>query len=324
MPFVFVVDCVVNDGSDRFARRKALTVLHRAAASVFCGAALPVCVSFLPFLLARQGDRKFQMNSDPEEEAELPYEIGQAASVGDFDRVKAWLAGGSASAPRSINSCGEDDWTLLHWTAARARSPEYIEFARYLISQGARVDAKTRHGWTTLHLACGFTGDATPAVVSMLSLLVATGATVNMEATYGQTALFEIKRVSESTIDIVTILLRAGASLDFTHRQGWTRSFEEHLDHHIYNPSSAHVGAIRTLVTSVRAAGSWKAHCRLAHKEVLRLRSLVARGRVKLPRARRRSPRDRGVRQERALAFVARQGDNGIVWNILSFWRATY
>ena len=86
----------------------------------------------------------------------------------------------------------------------------------------------------------------------------------------------------------------------------------------------ARVGAVRTLVASVRAAGSWKAHCRLPHKQVLRLRSLVARGRVKLPsRTRRRSPRGRDVRQERALEFIVRQGDNGIVWHILSFWRAT-
>ena len=254
------------------------------------------------------------MNSDSEEEADghLPYEIGEAASAGDFERVKAWLAGGSASDPRSIHSSGEAGWTLLHWTAARARSPEYIDFALYLISQGARVDAKTRHGWTTLHLACGFTGDATPAVVSMLSLLVATGATVNMEATYGHTPLFKIDRVSESTIDIVTILLRAGASLDFTHRQGWTRSFEEHLNQHIYNPSSAHVGAIRDLVASVRAAGSWKAHCISPHKQILRLRSLVARGRT----------RER-LATTRAIRFIVRQGDNGIVWNILSFWRET-
>ena len=82
--------------------------------------------------------------------------------------------------------------------------------------------------------------------------------------------------------------------------------------------------AIRTLVTSVRTAGSWKAHCRLAHKQILRLRSLVARGRVKLPsRTRRRSPRGRDVRQERALEFVVRLGDNGVVWNILSYWRET-
>ena len=94
--------------------------------------------------------------------------------------------------------------------------------------------------------------------------------------------------------------------------------------HHIYNPSSADFGAVRDLVASLRAAGSWKAHCRLAHKQVLRLRSLVARGRVKLPsRTRRRSQRGRDARQKRALEFVVRQGDNGIVWHILSFWRAT-
>ena len=84
--------------------------------------------------------------------------------------------------------------------------------------------------------------------------------------------------------------------------------------------------AIRTLVTSVRTAGSWKAHCRLAHKQILRLRSLVARGRVKLPSRTRRgtrggSPRGRDAQQERALEFLVRQGDNGVVWNILSYWR---
>ena len=81
--------------------------------------------------------------------------------------------------------------------------------------------------------------------------------------------------------------------------------------------------AIRDLLASVRAAGSWKAHCKLAHKQVLRLRSLVARGRAKLPRTRRRSPRSRDARQKRALEFLMRQGDNGIVWTILSFWQAT-
>ena len=86
---------------------------------------------------------------------------------------------------------------------------------------------------------------------------------------------------------------------------------------------AAHVGAIKDLVASVRAAGSWKAHCKLAHKEVLRLRSLVARGRAKLPRARRRSPRSHDARQKRVLEFLMRQGDNGTVWNILSFWCAT-
>ena len=57
------------------------------------------------------------MNSDSEEEEELPYEIAEAATLGDFERVKAWLAGGTASAPRSINAGDDTGWTLLIWTA---------------------------------------------------------------------------------------------------------------------------------------------------------------------------------------------------------------
>ena len=257
---------------------------------------------------------------------DLPEEISEAALDGEFQIVKAWLAGGSASAPRSVNSSDGADWTLLHWTVVGDLTPEHVEFARYLISQGARVNATAERfdGSTALHFACGFIrGEATAAMVSML---VAAGATVNTRDDAGLTPLFCIDRISESTIDVVTTLLRAGASLDNEDRQGSIRSLEEHLNSidHVdpYGENRRHVRAVRALVASVRAAGSWKAHCRLPHKQVLRFRSLVARGRVKLPsRTRRRSPRGRDVRQKRALEFVLRQGDNGIVWNILSFWR---
>ncbi len=80
------------------------------------------------------------MDSDSEEGV-LPEEIRQAVTQGDFERVKAWLAGGSASDPRSINARDHTDWTLLHWTVVGDLTPEYVEFARYLISQGARVNA---------------------------------------------------------------------------------------------------------------------------------------------------------------------------------------
>ena len=259
------------------------------------------------------------MNSDAEEDPRLPENIGKAAAQGDFERVKAWLAAGSASDPRSINA-GDDStsWTLLHWTMNGDQTPGHLEFARYLLSQGARVDAKTYQGSTALHFACEGAGEATAALVSML---VAAGAAVNLANSqfFGATPLFCIDELSESTIDVVTTLLRAGASLDYEDGQGSIRSFERHLTS--INGRATHcrtLHAVRTLVASVRAAGSWKAHCRLAHREVLRLRSLVARGRVKLPRTRRTRGRD-----ARALEFVVRQGDNGIVWNILSFWRET-
>ena len=271
------------------------------------------------------------MNSDSEEAVYLPFDIGQAATQGDFERVKAWLAGGSASDPRSINARDHTDWTLLHWTVVCAGNditPAHIEFARYLISQGVRVDAKSSEESTALHFACGSITGGSESTAAMVSMLLSAGATVHMGRRNGHTPLFSIYHFSEYTIDVVRILLRAGASLDFQHRLKGPQSFEEHLDHVIglglddddLDPDQ-HVGAIKDLVASVRAAGSWKAHCRLPHKQVLRLRSLVARGRVKHPRTRRTRGRD--ARQKRTLEFIVRQGDNGIVWNILSFWRET-
>jgi len=261
------------------------------------------------------------MNSDAEEDPRLPENIGQAAARGDFERVKAWLAAGSASDPRSINA-GDDStsWTLLHWTMNGDQTPGHLEFARYLLSRGARVDAKTYQGSTALHFACQGAGETTAAMVSML---VAAGAAVNKVA-HGKTPLFSIVELSASTIDVVTVLLRAGASLDFfKHRIGEDqpvpRSFEAHLDgledgleDGLDDDELEHVGPIRNLVASVRAAGSWKAHCRLPHKQILRLRSLVARGRTK-----------ERLATTRAIRFIVRQGDNGIVWNILSYWRET-
>ena len=261
--------------------------------------------------------------------AQLPILVAAAAAEGDFERVEAWLAGGTASHPRSVSDVDDDGWTLLKWIAmSRDVTPEHIEFARNLISRGCPVDAQSSGplravGYTALHCACqNPRGDAAPIV----ALLVTAGANVNIQAESGATPLFSILEASASTIDIVTTLLRAGASLDsesiISDDDATTRTFEEQLNH--IDRGTEHDVATKNLVASVRAAGSWKAHCRLPHKQILRLRSLVARGRVKLPsRTRRRSPRGRDARQKRALEFVVRQGDNGIVWNILSFWRET-
>ena len=66
------------------------------------------------------------------------------------------------------------------------------------------------------------------------------------------------------------------------------------------------------MIIGVRAAGSWKQYCRRDHKQILRLRSLITRGRA----------RER-LAATPAIKFMLRQGDNGIVWTILSFWQAT-
>ena len=64
----------------------------------------------------------------------------------------------------------------------------------------------------------------------MVSLLIAAGAPVNVQSQDGETPIFTIHAAAEGTIDVVTTLLRAGASLDYTDREGSTHSFEEHLN----------------------------------------------------------------------------------------------
>ena len=61
-----------------------------------------------------------------------------------------------------------------------------------------------------------------------------------------------------------------------------------------------------------------------AAQSLLRLRSLVSRGRATLRRRRsRRRARGSDAQAEHAITFLIKLGDNGIVWNILSFWKET-
>ena len=80
----------------------------------------------------------------------------------------------------------------------------------------------------------------------------------------------------------------------------------------------------RDVTDTCACGGSWTSYCRRPHKEVLRLRSLFARGRATLARAPRRTLRCYGAaRHGHAVEFLVKLGDNGVVWKILEFWQAT-
>ena len=68
--------------------------------------------------------------------------------------------------------------------------------------------------------------------------------------------------------------------------------------------------ACRTLVDDIRAAGgTWTAYRKQSRKDVLRLRSLVLRGRTK-------------DAADPVVALVLRL-PNELCWHVLNFWRAT-
>ena len=75
----------------------------------------------------------------------------------------------------------------------------------------------------------------------------------------------------------------------------------------------------RTITMLLRAGASLDAVSddKTAEEKILRLRSLVARGRAT---PKKWSPRGH---DRRAIEFLVKIGDNGIAWKILSFWKET-
>ena len=67
--------------------------------------------------------------------------------------------------------------------------------------------------------------------------------------------------------------------------------------------------AIKALVAGVRKHGTYKKYVRAPHRDVLAVRGLAQRGKLRT---------DHPV-----LAFLAKQGDNGVMWHVLTYWRPT-
>ena len=67
--------------------------------------------------------------------------------------------------------------------------------------------------------------------------------------------------------------------------------------------------AVKALLSGVRAAGSYKRYMRTPHRDVLAVRGLAQRGKLST--------------NDSVLNFLARLGDNGVVWHVLEYWRAT-
>ena len=132
---------------------------------------------------------------------------------------------------------------------------------------------------------------------------------------------------------MITTLLRAGARLDSIHRPRPDSLFNNpaqlysalyvleqgrvDVKHYPYIAQNEHYIKAKELIVGIQEDGSLKRFMRRPHRAVLRLRSLVCRGRATLARM----PRGR---QDYAIEFLVKPDvPKEIVWNILSFWRAS-
>ena len=129
-------------------------------------------------------------------------------------------------------------------------------------------------------------------------------------------------------LEIVTALLRAGARLELiiedqasgeTHSALWCLYQAIAVGPDL--TQDEYFTKARELILGVYEDGSFKRFVRRPHRAVLRLRWLVCRGRAKPRRA------FTFFSSGRAIEFLCKEldsdGYDGIVWNILSFWRAS-
>ena len=70
-----------------------------------------------------------------------------------------------------------------------------------------------------------------------------------------------------------------------------------------------HLIALGADVTLVRKHGTFKKYARSFHRDVLTVRGLAQRGKLST--------------EDSVLNFLARRTDNGVVWHVLEYWRAT-
>ena len=247
----------------------------------------------------------------------VPGRVAAAAGRGDLARVQSWL---NNAGPGAVNYACVDGYTcLLHSVSYNIRR-EDVELARFLISHGADVNLCSSEGWAPLHFACSY--PVGPDSVAMISLLLQAGARVNARTCSEVHAWASLNVIRDTTplglllqnydtalgmsnfVGSMVALLRAGASLDRITSTG--RPAEEVMGDHHGDVDEEDYIKCQTLIAGVREHGSYKRYLRAPHREFLRFRSLLVRGRA--------------VTRDLCLERIARLPD-GACWKVLSYWR---
>ncbi len=290
----------------------------------------------------------------------VPREIALAAKNGEVDVVKAWLDAAPRDVNEICENVplqhtfddSDRTMTLLHYACATLANDGHSKVVQLLIERGADVSLAADMGpnpgyiwhersYTALLLACGYSwGRASP---DRGALLLSAGARTDPVTTnptsfatplsWAINTLFTrpdginswYRPDRGAAMETVRVLLRAGTPLESAWRN-MIYSAEDHLRgkspgsrdgddyRQLYNEC-------KELFAGVRAAGTYKAYVRAGHKELLRLRSLIVRGRAQVRG--RSATRNSRSRADGALFDRVARLPNGAAWNVLSYWRVT-
>ena len=262
----------------------------------------------------------------------LPRDIAQAALHGDLGTVRQFVD----SNPECVNDdvSIEDGGRISLLSVATIRNLAVSsDMVRYLMSRGADVDCrKSKFG--PLGCACAVGN------FQAVALLLQAGANVHrIDYETSIHCSFPLKRdmivhlcekrtqtivqVTDGIFECLRLLLRAGLALDVM-QDGTTTPLEQVIVECMLSLDDVgHLGRSLDLVRAVRASiytsasprlSPWRQYVLAPSVAVLRLRSLVVRGRARI----------RGVVSgptPRPIAWLlAPQTPREIVWNVLAFW----
>ena len=240
--------------------------------------------------------------------AVVPERIFDAACEGALEEVENFLA--SAAAPgdvvKSIDPSPQCNATLLSYVSfGRPYDTGHAELVSLLISHGANVNNIESDGASPLCNVLRFfsyecSGEA---VINMVSQLLSAGADVNWEyGNYGFPIAMVVEKFakrrnvrpsSAALAEVVNMLLRAGASVDICRegkwsawqkmRQMWNTALqsEPYEDHRRCANLLYDRHTIKAQIDGVHAHGSWRAYIMAPRLEVLTLRGLANRGKIR-------------------------------------------
>ena len=241
--------------------------------------------------------------------------VAEVILHGDYGPMREWLNGSHdeedlADAARSYRM-GNQGFNLLHvlGLSYAVRSDFGSDVIQRLIALGVDIHARcSHHGSTPLHYCV--------EVEDSVALLDA-GANINAINDDGCTPLMRVAQRSDidatgTSHDIVRFLVRRGADLDFIDNNGRDAMMLAH-------------GESRGFLTDVMAAGSWKAYLRAPRIELVRLRSLCARGRARPPSSNAVLQSLFGTpgssaRSTRAAKRTSNPLPNEVFWHVLTYW----
>ena len=282
----------------------------------------------------------------------VPFSVYNDALKGRVDSVRDWL---DADPTNDVNDATSHGDGLLTAAAHCDDFARGLELAQLLLERGVDVNQHQQnrsYTSTALHIACYNCASDTvqlllqygadvnrmmggaPVIQAHTPLSIALGdidyfgfaGSLDMLLAKASRTGRSLERICRDAHESMLILLRAGAKLGTGGAWGGRSETmlerligDEQGDTREVRLAKVEMKHSLELIKAIRAAGgTWRKYCLVPPKKLLRLRSLIARGRARAPRhitpSHRRDPYT-------ALAWLMSPNvPNEIAWRVLAYW----